>query len=328
MYPSEHQRPSEVSIPVFGRLRAGFQRGLCARLNSGCRGRSKGYTYFTWQPTRAKLKTMIVAVDTGGTKTLIAGYDEAGTITSEFKFPTPQNKAEYIQVLTTHLTALFDPTKVDAIVVAIPGTIKDGIAVWCNNLKWRNFNVADELKGVLGGAPLFIENDANLAGLAETRQYTPMPISSLYVTISTGIGSGITTNGKIDPGLRYSEAGRALIEFDGSVREWETFASGKAIYNTYGKYARDITSKRVWHQIAHRISRGFLAVIPILQPDLIIIGGSIGTYFKQYQADLKGILKESLPDHIPLPKIVQAKHPEQAVIYGCYYYALDALADS
>ena len=271
---------------------------------------------------------MIVAVDTGGTKTLIAGYDEAGTITSEFKFPTPQNKAEYIQVLTTHLTALFDPTKVDAVVVAIPGTVKNGVAVWCNNLKWRNFNVADELKGVLGGAPLFIENDANLAGLAETRQYTPMPISSLYVTISTGIGSGITTNGKIDPGLRYSEAGRALIEFDGSVREWETFASGKAIYNTYGKYARDITSKRVWHQIAHRISRGFLAVIPILQPDLIIIGGSIGTYFKQYQADLKGILKESLPDHIPLPKIVQAKHPEQAVIYGCYYYALDALADS
>ena len=29
--------------------------------------------------------------------------------------------------------------------------------------------------------------------------------------------------------------------------------------------------------------------------------------------------------HIPLPRIVQANHPEQAVIYGCYYYALDAL---
>lgn len=271
---------------------------------------------------------MIVAVDTGGTKTLIAGYNEAGKITTEFQFPTPEKRSDWVHMLTTHLTALFDPKKVDAVVVAIPGTVKDGVALWCNNLHWRNFDVAAELKGVLGNAPLFIENDANLAGLAETRILEPIPTSSLYITISTGIGSGITTNGVIDPGLRLSEAGRTLIEFDGAVREWETFASGKAIYNTYGKYARDIKSVRIWNKIADRISRGFLAIIPVLQPDVIIIGGSIGTYFKQYEAQLKGILKEHLPSHIPLPKLVQAKHPEQAVIYGCYYYALDVLSDS
>jgi glucokinase len=271
---------------------------------------------------------MIIAVDTGGTKTLIAGYGEDGKIVTEFRFPTPIKKAEYVETLTTHLTALFEPKNVDVIVIAMPGIVKNGVAVWCNNLHWKNFDVAAELKGVLGGAPLFVENDANLAGLSETRQRTPIPTSSLYVTVSTGIGSGVITNGKIDPGLRYSEAGRALVEFDGAVREWETFASGKAIYNTYGKYARDIKSKRIWNKIADRISRGFLAVIPIIQPDVIIIGGSIGTYFSQYQAQLKGILKEKLPPHISLPKLVQAKYPEQAVIYGCYYYALDVLADS
>ena len=272
--------------------------------------------------------TMIVAVDTGGTKTLITGYSDTGKITSEFQFPTPTKKTEYIDVLTTHLTALFEPSKVDIIVIAMPGIVKNGVAIWCNNLHWKNFDVAGELKGVLGGAPIHVENDANLAGLAETRQRDPMPASSLYVTVSTGIGSGIITNGKIDPGLRHSEAGRALVEYDGVVREWETFASGKAIYNTYGKYARDIKSKRTWNQIADRISRGFLAVIPVIQPDMIIIGGSIGTYFDKYDEQLKGILKEKLPDHIPLPKLVQAKHPEQAVVYGCYYYALDILADS
>ena len=270
---------------------------------------------------------MIIAVDTGGTKTLIASYTEDGKIATEFKFPTPVRKSEYVDMLITHLTALFDPKDVDIIVIALPGTIKDGIAVWCNNLHWRNFDLANEIKGVLGNAPIYIENDANLAGLAETRQRTPMPASSLYVTVSTGIGSGIITNGKIDPGLRNSEAGRTLIEYDGVVREWETFASGKAIYNTYGKYARDISSKRIWNKIADRISRGFLVMIPIIQPDMIIVGGSIGTYFDQYGEQLKGILKEKLPPHIQLPKFVQAKHPEQAVIYGCYYYALDVLAD-
>lgn len=272
-------------------------------------------------------KSMIVAVDTGGTKTLIAGYNEAGVVTTEIRFETPQKISEYVDTLTTHLRALFNPSEVDAVVIGLPGIVKDGVAVWCNNLKWKNFDAATEFKNVLGPAPVFIENDANLAGLAEARQLKPIPTSVLYVTISTGIGSGIITNGHIDPGLRHSEVGRSMVEFDGKVREWETFASGKAVYKTYRRYARDINNKRVWRQVANRISRGFLALIPTVQPDIIIIGGSMGTYFKKYEADLKQILTKNLPDFIPLPKLVAAKHPEQAVIYGCYYYALDCLAD-
>ena len=93
----------------------------------------------------------------------------------------------------------------------------------------------------------------------------------------------------------------------------------------YKKFARDIKSKRTWRQIADRISRGLLAVVPILQPEVIIIGGSIGTYFSKYGVTLREILAEHLPPHIPCPKIVKAQHPEEAVIYGCYYYGKDYL---
>lgn len=267
-----------------------------------------------------------MAIDTGGTKTLVASFLKDGRIGEQFKFPTPKRTVDWTIMLKEVLETHFGGEKVDAIVVAMPGIVKNGVAIWCNNLKWMNFDVARALKGVLGNAPLYIENDANLAGLSETRQLKTIPALSLYVTVSTGIGSGIITDGKINQALRFSEAGRSLVEFDGTVREWESFASGKAIYKAYGKYARDITSKRIWHKVADRISRGFLAVIPILQPDIIIIGGSIGTYFERYGKDLTAVLKERLPSHIPAPKIIQAKHPESAVIYGCYYYALDALA--
>lgn len=271
---------------------------------------------------------MIIAIDTGGTKTLIAGYDETGKIVREpVKFPTPPREKDYIEAVRNFLEENYSDVEADAIVIAIPGIIKNGVAVWCNNLKWKNFDVAGALKGVLNNAPIWVENDANLAGLAETRQLKDIPVSSLYITISTGIGSGFITNGKINPGLRHSEPGRAPIEYDGMIREWETFGSGKAIYNTYGKFAKDIKSKKIWYQAADRFSRGFLVVIPITQPDVIIIGGSIGTYFDRYEEFLKGILREKLPEHINLPKIVQAKHPEEAVIYGCYYYALDCLAE-
>ena len=271
---------------------------------------------------------MIVAIDTGGTKTLVAGYDESGAVVVQHKFPTPKKTTEYIDAVSTHLVALFSEKPVTAISLAVPGIVRDGVAVHCPNLGWENFPVAEELRGVLGDVPIFLENDANLAGLAEARTL-PEPVRAcLYVTISTGIGSGIIIDGHIDAGLSHSEAGHALIEYDGIVRQWESFASGRAIFEAYKKMGKDIKSRRTWMQIADRISRGFLAVIPILQPEVIVIGGSMGTHFEKYEAYLNAILEEKLPRMITTPRIVQAQHPEEAVIYGCYYYALDQLADA
>ncbi|MDB5184122.1 MAG: hypothetical protein JWO07_803 [Candidatus Saccharibacteria bacterium] len=270
---------------------------------------------------------MIVAVDTGGTKTLVTLFSRDGVAGNMIKFPTPPKEEDYLEVLRDTLVSNYGGQRIEAIVIGLPGIIKDGIAIWCNNLKWENFDVAKELKGVLGKTPIFVENDANLAGLAETRSRSPMPQSSLYVTISTGIGTGITTGGKIDPGLRLSEGGRMLVEYDSNIQEWESFASGRAIYTIYGQYAHDIEDKKTWDEIADRISRGFLAAIPLLQPEVIVIGGSIGTYFHKYGDQLKQILTHHLPAHIPCPKILEAKHPEQAVIYGCYYHAVDSLND-
>jgi predicted NBD/HSP70 family sugar kinase len=270
---------------------------------------------------------MIVTVDTGATKTLVANFTSDGKLGEQIKFLTPKDPKEYVKLLRETIINNYSGQTVEMIVVALPGIVEDGVAIWCNNLKWKNFNAAAALKGVLGNTPIYIENDATLAGLAETRALNPIPPLSLYVTVSTGIGTGIITNGHIDPSIRHSEGGHSLVEFDGKIVEWESFAAGSAIVKAYGKYARDITDKKTWAEIADRISRGFLALIPILQPDVIIIGGSVGTYFEQYSEKLNKILEDKLPTHIPLPKIVQAKHPEQAVIYGCYYYAIDSLTD-
>jgi len=268
---------------------------------------------------------MLIAVDTGGTKTLVASFSQDGSVQSSVKFPTPQDQAAYLSQLTKAIHEIAEQQMIDAIVVALPGIVKNGIAVWCNHLLWKDFDVRTPLAAGFPDTPILVENDANLGGLAETRRLTNIPRSVLYVTISTGIGTGVITNGQIDPGLRLSEGGRSLVEFDGQVREWESFAAGSAIYSTFGAYARDITDPTIWQQIADRISRGFLAIIPFLQPDLVIIGGSVGSYFDKYKQHLEDILIEALPPHIPCPTIIAAVHPEEAVIYGCYYYAVDTL---
>lgn len=268
---------------------------------------------------------MLLAVDTGGTKTLVTAFAHDGTPGEKYRFETPKSEQDYLATLIDLIHEHYDPKELDAVVIAMPGVVRDNVAVWCGNLGWKDFDVVSALRSFLK-CPVWIENDANLAGLAETRALKKLPAQSLYVTISTGIGSGIIVGGNIVPELSASEAGHALVEYDGLVRQWEAFASGNAIKQTYGSYARDIHDRKIWAQIADKISRGFLVLIPILQPNVIIIGGSIGTYFDRYEKVLITVLRDHLPDHIDLPEIRQAAHPEEAVLYGCYYHGCDRLA--
>lgn len=268
---------------------------------------------------------MLVAVDTGGTKTLVASFLQDGSIKKQSKFPTPRDEKQYISELSTEILDVLEGSAPTAIVVGLPGRIDaDRVLISARNIGWKDFDVKKELSKHFD-CPIFIENDANLAGLAETRQLKTLPGMSLYVTFSTGVGTGIIVDGKIEPHMQQSEGGQMMLERDGITRSWESFASGKAVREAYGKPASEITSKVAWKQIATNIGRGLAVLNPVLRPEVIIIGGSIGVYFDNFEKYLDDYLTETLKHH-HFAKIVQAKHPEQAVVYGCYYYALDSLA--
>lgn len=268
---------------------------------------------------------MLIAVDTGGTKTLVAGFSNTGTITASTKFATPKNQGVYLKAVKKSILEVADGEPVDSIVLALPGVIKDGVALWCHNLGWYKFPIQQMLGDMFPGVPTRIENDANLAGLGSTRLLDPVPSSSLYVTFSTGVGTSVITNGKLNPGFLNSEGGHAVIKHEGEFKFWEKISSGKRLYETYGKYARDITDDKTWRDVAYRMSLGLLVLVPFMQPDTVIIGGSMGSYFDRYGHHLKEILDNQLISDIIRPNIIAATHPEEAVVYGCYFYALDEL---
>jgi len=99
---------------------------------------------------------------------------------------------------------------------------------------------------------------------------------------------------------------------------WENFAAGKAIYEHFGKKASEITDKADWQFIARNLSLGFFDNIAILQPDLIVVGGSIGAYFDRYGEYLIAELKRYETSLVPIPPVVKAQRPDSAVLYGCY----------
>lgn len=268
---------------------------------------------------------MIVAVDTGGTKTLVAVFDTSGEVVQQAKFPTPVDIKDYLAVLHTTIDELLAGSDPTCLSVALPGIIENGIMTWAGNLSWRGIDIHSLLSSRYD-CPIIVENDANLAGLAEARSLKETPGVCLYVTVSTGIGTGIITNGKLDPDLANSEGGHMVLERDGMLRDWESFASGSAILRTYGKLASEITNKRTWHVISRNIAVGLLALCPVIRPDVIVIGGGVGTHFDKFEHDLIGIMREHLEEQW-MPRVIKrAEHPETAVIYGCYYHAIDQAA--
>lgn len=268
---------------------------------------------------------MIVAVDTGGSKTLVAVFDTEGTVVHQHKFPTPAERSEYIEQLTATIKSLLNGASATCISVALPGNIQNGVMVWAGNLSWPETDMSALLTEHFD-CPVVVENDANLAGLAEARALPDTPPVSLYVTVSTGIGTGVILDGKIHPLLSRTEGGRMILDHAGGRQIWETYASGKAIQHRYGKLASEIEDPETWQSIADTIAQGLLAILPFLRPDIVIIGGGVGAHFDKFDTVLTTILQDNLHDGY-LPTIVEAVHPETAVIYGCYYHALDTVID-
>lgn len=265
---------------------------------------------------------MIIAIDTGGTKTLIESFDKAGTKTFIDKFPTPLETDEYI---AQTVAAIPKTEPIEAIVVAMPGIVEDGVVAHMGNLPWRNFDVQRALEAHFPDIPVHIENDANLGGLGEVCMRAGAPSRCLYLTVSTGIGGGFIVDRHIDPFLATTEVGHMMLDYAGKLQRWEHFASGKAIKNEWGKLASEIDSEEEWQSLAERISKGLLVLLPTLRPEIVVIGGGVGTHFAKFSRYLQDILEQNL-EPIYICPVVGAEHPEEAVIYGCYYYALDAIA--
>ncbi|HRF28860.1 MAG TPA: ROK family protein [Candidatus Saccharibacteria bacterium] len=267
---------------------------------------------------------MLIAVDTGGTKTLVASFSSDGSLQTSERFETPKNTEEYITQVGETIRKVLGDEAPTAIVVAVPGTIlRTGVLRGARNLGWKNFDIVSALQPQFD-CPILLENDANLAGLAEAHALPETPQICLYITVSTGVGTGIITHGRISEEFGQAEGGQAVVTHDGELKTWESFASGRAFHEKYNMYAKDVTDSAQWQEIGENIGLGLVAQIPLLNPDVVVIGGSIGTYFDKYAEYLEPFLRAHLVDRTP--EVRAASHPEQAVIYGCYYHALDRLA--
>jgi glucokinase len=262
---------------------------------------------------------MYVGVDVGGTKTLLAVLDNNGVIKEKKKFPTPKSYEHWLLELK-HAAHHLEHKDFKAGGAGMPFVIYDrhlGRAQSYGNLPWTNTPVQADLEKVFD-CPFVVENDAKMAGLSEAMLMKVRYDKVAYVTISTGVGYALIVNKKIDVNIGDGGGRLLTVEHRGKHVPLDDFASGRAIVERYGKRAEDIHDKATWQKISRDLAKVLLPIIAMTEPDVIVVGGSVGTYFERYGNLLKEELKKYHLPLIKLPDLRQAQRPEEAVVYGCY----------
>lgn len=185
--------------------------------------------------------SLIVAVDIGGTHIRAAAYEPDKIVpTYHQRTRSHATEAGVFDRLVNTVESVWQTGRVDAIGIASPGPLDPhtGTILDTPNIpEWENFPVGPRLSEHFG-VPVYLDNDANMAGLAEWQYGAGKGHDDLvYLTISTGIGGGVITNGRLLQGFRGmgAELGHMIIDPDGPLcgcgkrGHVESFSSGPAI---------------------------------------------------------------------------------------------------
>src|SRR5699024_7178706 len=168
----------------------------------------------------------MIGIDIGGTSVKIGLINLNGEIIYKWEIPTNKgNKGDSIVddiwvSITETLSKQKNESDIIGICVGAPGFINQetGIVYEAVNIGWKNFNLRDELHR-RSNLPVFIENDANLAALAENWQGSGEQSKDvMFITLGTGVGGGIIVNGEIMNGVNgtAAELGHILVDPNGS----------------------------------------------------------------------------------------------------------------
>lgn len=263
----------------------------------------------------------IIAIDIGGSKILGAVMDRSAGVLMRRRENTcavghPGAVADQVARMVTQMkdTVGLQEQDILGIGVGVPGPLdyQAGVVEESPNLQWEKYPIRDELNKRLG-AKLLLDKDTNVAVMGEAYFGVERPCDNMiYITVSTGIGGGIITEGRLLHGLHGGggEIGHMAVDPDGPLCGCgrrgclEAVASGTAIARQAealiaqggGKKILDYlepghtVSAREVAQAAHDgdeealdlllragryLGAGIASLINILNPERVILGGGM-----------------------------------------------------
>ena len=289
-----------------------------------------------------------VAIDIGGTNTRVALADEELNIIKRKQFATDSENPDVTLGKIAEVIKSFDCDIVGA-GMSCPGPLDliNGKILTPPNLKgqWHNLKVAEELSKLIN-KPVYLENDANLAGLAEAvvgggKNYNYVQ----FFTVSTGLGAGFVINKEIYHGAHGfgNEVANCVMMKDGPSHGSiipggiEAISSGTAITSRAVKAGLDVKHAgevndlaKAGNEVAKQImddAKEYLAnfigvVYGYADPEIVILGGSVALKIDGFVEEVEALAKERVYEIMkPYVKVRKSTLNEDSGLIGAAYLA-------
>ena len=289
-----------------------------------------------------------VAIDIGGTNTRVALADEELNIIERKQFATDSENPDVTLGKIAEVIKSFDCDIVGA-GMSCPGPLDliNGKILTPPNLKgqWHNLKVAEELSKLIN-KPVYLENDANLAGLAEAvvgegKDYNYVQ----FFTVSTGLGAGFVINKEIYHGAHGfgNEVANCVMMKDGPSHGSiipggiEAISSGTAITSRAVKAGLDVkhagevndlalagneTAKKIMMDAKQHLANFIAAIYNLVDPDIVILGGSVAIKVDGFVQEVEELVKSKVYEaQRPFIKVRKSTLNEDSGLIGAAYLA-------
>lgn len=264
----------------------------------------------------------VVGIDIGGTNIRAALLDEDRNILEKIKIKNEVDKGpEYnLNKIINHINENWVSKDIRGIGVGCPGplNIKTGTILKAPNLRgWDNFNVKKYLEENTS-LKAEVNNDANVAGLAEAIIGSAKGAESVfYITVSTGVGGAFIIDNKIINGAnsfageicnliinedKYSHSGLVKGGLEGQCsgpniariasEKLEKIVDTPEVFELYKKNNK--VAIEVVNELCENLSKGISNIISVVDPEVIVLGGSVVLYNK----DLLKIIIEKVREKV------------------------------
>jgi glucokinase len=292
----------------------------------------------------------VIGVDVGGTKILAGVLERDGTILLQREVPTPTDSHEaLVDALVEAVTAL-PQDGVAGVAYGLPTRLDQatGRTLGSVNIPLRPFPFRDTMQERLG-LPVEVDNDANLAALAEWRLGAGRGTRNmLMITLGTGVGGGVVLDGALYRG--WAELGHVVVVADGEPCQGactgrghlETVASGTAAdrraRRLWGREASaeqlvaaartdDEEALRELAEIGRLLGAGIGSFVNVFGPEVVVLGGGFGIAAGEFllESALEVARREALAPSGDSLRIVDAELAEGAGLVGAGLLAAELL---
>lgn len=262
-------------------------------------------------------KRETIGIDLGGTKMLVGVLDGTEVLWESREASTGQSEDELVELVVREVGEAREARpNVTAVGLGVPATIDHdrGVAVSAVNLPLEDLPIRD-LVSERVGLPVFVDNDATVAALAEFLYGAAKGKPNIVMlTVGTGIGGGLILGGEVYRGATGAgaELGHTVIQADGPPCQGncpnhgcvEALASGTALGRegqaaaesapdsvlgrmlateetidgkavTEAAIDGDETAIGVFELIGSRLGVACSSFANIFQPDAIVVGGGV-----------------------------------------------------